>query len=685
MTPKPLRSWALALRFSLASGRRFRVRVAVASGLACVAVLLGFTAVSVVAGFAHVQDVAESRTWSLVDDEADASALVRAESVWLDGRNIEVLSIAPLGRRAPAPPGLERLPRAGAYAVSPGLSAELRESAALRRLMPVDGVIAPDGVATGGELYAVRQVPARLLRTSEPIYVSGFGGGTTPMPFTVTVVPLWAPAVACLLLLGLPAVLLLGTAAKLSGAVREHRVLLMFRLGARTPALRLAMMESALLVLPGLCAGAVVWVVGISRLDRVPFVGSPLLRDAWAFGWPHALVLAGALVATASAAKALTRPRADIKAGAGETPRSASIVPLGIGIGALLLTPWLSSADRSALFLVAVAISVVGVCLALPLWFRHVGTDLRARRAFPVFMAGARLARFPRTHARGWAAMAAACALFAPLLVLVNLNVRGDTDVRSTKPSEISQFTLQLDGGDLTTLRDRLPGAVVTWAYQGGEHWAVSGSCEAAARRLELATCGDLRRSLGSNRAVVFRGDAEVPADHLVSVWIRRDANPVEALARAATAERFYALTENTTPYLQSSPLVPWLLSGIAIAVLAAMLSVVTLVIDRSMSARAVDSLDRIGLSLGVRRLVDAMTFFVSCMVAAGAGLALGVLSAIVLSRDEFAGLFPWEALASSVIGVVVLALVGAGAVAVGTNKATAVTDRSDAGSPGRG
>ncbi|WP_408899620.1 ABC transporter ATP-binding protein [Nocardioides sp. R1-1] len=53
--------------------------------------------------------------------------------------------------------------------------------------------------------------------------------------------------------------------------------------------------------------------------------------------------------------------------------------------------------------------------------------------------------------------------------------------------------------------------------------------------------------------------------------------------------------------------------------------------------------------------------------------------------RDEFAGLFPWEALASSVIGVVALALIGAAAVAVGTNKVTAVTDRSDGGPPARG
>lgn len=335
MTSKLLRSWALALRFALASGRRFKARIAVASALSFVAVLLGFTAVSVISGFVHTEHVVEARTWNFAAGESDASALVRSESIWLAGENIEVLSIAPLGDRPVVLPGLERLPRPGTYAVSPGLGAELRASSALGRLMPVDSVIAPKGVATGGELYAVRQVPAQLLRAHDPVYVSGFGEGTVPEPFTVTVIPLWVPTVACLLLLGLPAVLLLGVAAKLSSAVREHRVMLMFRIGARKSAIRLAVMESALLVLPGVMAATFVWGLGIGRLEQVPFVGSPLLRGAWAFSWPHALILCGSMVVTAMAAKALTRPRAQTKQGASEKIWRGSLFPLGIGTCAL--------------------------------------------------------------------------------------------------------------------------------------------------------------------------------------------------------------------------------------------------------------------------------------------------------------------------------------------------------------
>ena len=670
-------TWSLAVRFSLASGRRFKVRLAVASGLAFVAVLLGFAAVSVVAGFVHVQRVTESRSWNFVDTASDASALVRAESLWLDGKNIEVLSIAPVGDRPVALPGVERLPGRGTYAVSPGLLAELRESDALARLVEVDSVIGAEGVATGGELYAVRQVPARLLRAHDPVAVSGFGGGTVPEPFTVTVVPLWAPVLACLLLLVLPAMLLLATAAKLSGAVREHRIMLMFRIGARRSAIRLSMMESALQVLPGVALAVLVWLVLVGRLAHVPFVGAPLLPDAWAFGWPHGVVVCAALAATALAAMALARPRSHVGTGVEENVWRGRTVPFGIGVAALLVTPWASGSNRSALFLVAVSISVVGVCLALPVWFARSGAHLRTQRSLPVFIAGARLSRFPRTHARGWAAMAAACALFAPLLVLVNLNARGDTDARPDVPSEISQFTLQLETADLGGLQRRLPEAVVAWGHQEEAGMEVSGSCEAAARRLALADCSTLRQALGSNREIVFRGDANAPADHLVSVWMRRDAQPLDALGLAATAVPLHALTEVTSPYVQSSPIVPWLLAGIGVAVLAAMLSVLTFVVDRSMSAREVDSLDRLGLSLRTRRRVDAATFLVSCLVASGAGLAMGALSAVVLSRDEFAGLFPWQALSALAGGVGLVALTGAWVVAVGSTRARVVTDRS--------
>lgn len=682
MTSKLLSSGALALRFAIASGNRFKVRILVASSLALVAVLLGFASVSVVAGFAHIQHVTDSRTWNFVDAEGDASAIVRAESLWLDGKNIEVLSIAPINGQTVRVPGLERLPRRGAYAVSPALKGELGTSTGLARLMSVDSVIASDGVATGGELYAVRQVPARLLRAHEPVYIAGFGGGSAPEPFTVTVVPLWAPITACLLLLVLPAALLLGTAAKLSGAVREHRVMLMFRIGARRSAISLAVMESVVLMLPGVALGSLLWITVIGRRGEVPFVGSPLLPDAWRFGWAHMLVICGSLATTAAATGALTRPRTQIKTATGEQVRRGRVVPFGIGVAALVLTPWFSTGNRSTLFVIAVSISVVGVCWALPVWFKQSGTELRSRRFLPVFMTGARLARFPRTHARGWAAMAAACALFAPLLVLVNLNARGDTDVQSTAPSTISQFTLQLDSSNLAELQRQLPDAAVAWAYQGTDGVEFSGSCADAIRRLGLDGCEDLSRLLGSNGDLTFRGDQPEPADHLVSVWARRDTHPIEALAQAAVVEPFYALTENTTPYVQSSPIVPWLLAGIGIAVLAAILSILTLVIDRSMTAREVNSLDRLGLSLATRRLIDATTFLVSCFLAAGAGLALGLLSAIVLSRDQFAGLFPWQALSALVLGVAMFGIVGAAAVALGSNKASLVTDRSGALEP---
>lgn len=278
--------------------------------------------------------------------------------------------------------------------------------------------------------------------------------------------------------------------------------------------------------------------------------------------------------------------------------------------------------------------------------------------------------------------MAAACALFAPLLVLVSLNARGDTDAHSVDPPKISQFTLQLDSDDLGELQHHLPGAVVSWAYEGAEDLEVSGSCSDAARRLALNGCRELRALLGAGGPTVFRGDADPPAEHSVSIWAWRDDDPIESFATAAAVVPFYALTEHTTPYIQSSPIVPWLLSGIGIAVLAAMLAILVLVIDRSMTARAIDSLDRLGLSLGIRRMVDATTFFFSCLLAGAAGLVLGVVSAIVLSRDEFSGLFPWQELLALIAGVGMLALLGAGAVAVGSNKAHVVTDRS--GAPGR-
>ncbi len=428
----------LGLRLALAGGRSAIARLAlVAAGVAVgVAILL------LVLGYGNAQrridERVAARTYGAVGPSALApvrpghETLAAVQRMWIDGRAVTTIGVAPTGPGAPLPPGVSHLPAPGTAIVSPALARLLDgpNAATYRALVPwrIAGGVGHGLLADPRDLVAVVGWQAeRLAETHQAVLVRAWQTHVAA-PSSPHRTPVGLLAAAMLL----PVLVFLWVALRLATRTSERRLeALRLAGGSRRQVAQIAATEAALAGLVGALAGA-----GLSLLLRPlpehhPIAGFSCFASDLAptpRQWLAVLVGVPLLAALGAAATVLARSR---------TPRRGDPVRLGlrfaVRIGDLAVRfsavrlgaeagrtprrwPWVLAAVAAGLLLVATrsqrlpatrevvafAIAATALVVAGPLLVRGVA-GLLVRAGHPAaLLAGRRLQDDPR---RGYAAL----------------------------------------------------------------------------------------------------------------------------------------------------------------------------------------------------------------------------------------------------------------------------------------
>jgi FtsX-like permease family len=299
----------LGLQLTLRSGREALVRLVITAAAVAVGVALLLV---VLAEFHAFQANANQACWSCTTGASVPPTLPSRGELWNDsvdfyqGQTITRLDVAALGRSAPVPPGVSRLPVAGQYYASPAL-------AALLRTVPADelGDRFPGHLAgTIGE--------AALNGTNDLVIYIGYTpaglkavDGTTWVTSISTAPPqeVFTPFFRYAFLVGLLAVLfpmlvLVSTATRLAADRREERFAALRLVGGTPGDIRVvASVESVVSAFGGAVLGVVIFLLvrpalAGAALTGTPYFGSQVTPTAWGY----LAMLVGVPVAAAVAA-----------------------------------------------------------------------------------------------------------------------------------------------------------------------------------------------------------------------------------------------------------------------------------------------------------------------------------------------------------------------------------------------
>lgn len=408
----------LGLRLTLSSGREALTRL-IATALA---VAVGVTVLLAVLGDFHAFQAGSARPcWecthaadlsniSLTAPPADAELWNYSED-YFEGRTIERLDVAALGDKAPAIPGLARIPGPGRYYASPAMAALLsstpRDELGDRFPGRQSGVLA-DAALTGPDelVIVVGYTPAQLAAMhgtgavdkidSAPrsegttnVYRLGFGLGAIAMV--------------------LPMLVLVGTATRLSAARREERYAALRLVGAKARQINvMASVDAAI----GAMFGAVLG-TGVFLLIR-PGVAKVSITGARVFGYTvtpaaagYAAVLVGIpIIAAAAAVWSLRRVQVSPLGVSRRTtqppPRAWRVLPLLLGMVLFVAAVGSGGTDSSlSIAFPGLMLVMFGLVIAGP-WLTMKCSVLLAAvaKGAPSLLAARRLADNPKAAFR---------------------------------------------------------------------------------------------------------------------------------------------------------------------------------------------------------------------------------------------------------------------------------------------
>ena len=353
------------------------------------------------------------------------TALQRRNTVWFQGQRIEVIELAPIGSLADAPvaPGLRSAPTPGTTWVSPALHRLLHDHPNGHlgaRFGNLAGEIGRAGLAHPDELVAVvgrsaDQLPSSAAVPDPAVEIASFDTRGTDR----TLVIYRNLSLVAAVLVTVPAILLVGSAARLTAARREQRMAALRLAGATPRSVRaLAAAETTI----GAGIGAVAGVAASAAI-------SPLLASVEMGGgrwFPidlrlsisacAAIVAAAIVTCAATAAVSLRRVASRPLGVARSTEPQRSRWPRLLGTGAamvLLAAATVLSAsttftrddgqpvDMTVPMVAALGTVIASLALVGPFFTSLVGRAMvRSARRAPMLIAGRRVLEDPRATYR---------------------------------------------------------------------------------------------------------------------------------------------------------------------------------------------------------------------------------------------------------------------------------------------
>jgi hypothetical protein len=270
----------LSLQLTVRSGREALVRLLITAAAVAVGVAL---LLGVLAEFHAFQANASQPCWSCTQGNAVPAALPGRGELWNNsvdfyrGQTINRLDVAALGRDAPVPPGISRLPPAGGYYASPAL-------AALIRSVPADqlgdrfpgrliGAIGPAALTGPGDLAVyIGQTAQQVASIPGTTWVTSVN--TAPGQAVFTPFFRYAFAVGVLAVV-FPMLVLISTATRLAADRREERFAALRLVGGTPGDIRIvAGVEAVISAFLGAVLGTVIFLLARPALAGAALVGT---------------------------------------------------------------------------------------------------------------------------------------------------------------------------------------------------------------------------------------------------------------------------------------------------------------------------------------------------------------------------------------------------------------------------
>lgn len=400
-----------------------------------------------------------------------------------DGRYIDTVTIEPFASDAPLPAGLEAWPSPGGLIVSPAVA----NDPALSRLLTslgthVEGQIGRDGLTDDGE----RLVYSRPALGATPVWedgleISGYGAAHG-RDFGTLGSALFARSMAEFLALYtvfalVPALVLMGAAARIGSERRDNRSALLSVLGARKIDIaRVVIMDLGKPLIAGALFGTAIATVFMVRDVTLPGVGYVVRGGDVRAAWPTFILtsLVGVILA-ACLILVLNRPR-KTRGSTRPTPASRPIRPRDLYLAPIVLVVGTIAIDQAKLQGESVlALTYYVVVLALLITLPGVVAGLTNAAARALLTLARRLgAPGSLSAARGLLVDPRGVTRISAALVVAIL-LAGQVQLWTTKLGSMALSAMELD--------DRVGGALITFSpplnEAGGEAIDVVGEVAA--------------------------------------------------------------------------------------------------------------------------------------------------------------------------------------------------------------
>ncbi|MGW4948169.1 FtsX-like permease family protein [Actinoplanes sp. NPDC004185] len=338
-----LRELALGVRLSVSGGRSGWLRLAlIAAGVGLGVGMLLVLAAAPTAVAAREQRRADRALGASVEQAGPGTLLALTTETRFRDEPVRGRIVRPEGDRAPAPPGVARMPAAGELYVSPALAALIAgpggELLAERWSAHVAGTIAPQGLSGPDEVYFYVG-SGTLTREDGAARIAAFGGGGPPTT-DPTIVVLAVIGAAILLL---PVLVFVTTAVRFGSESRERQLAAIRLVGADSRMTRRIATGDALIgAVLGLAVGGLVFLGlrrGVGALLPADFSPYPSdLRPVPALlAAILLLVPAGAVLVTLSALRRVVIEPLGVVRQSGVRRRRLwwRLIPPGVGVALL--------------------------------------------------------------------------------------------------------------------------------------------------------------------------------------------------------------------------------------------------------------------------------------------------------------------------------------------------------------